>query len=136
MSFTDQEILETVRMIELETLDIRTTTLGISLFDCADPDVEIVSSDTGGETIGAEHSHLALFVAILERSPERQAAFANAIAALDGKDLDGRTIRVNEAQERSAGGRPGGGGGGGGGGGRGGYGGGGGGYGGGGGRRY
>ena len=40
MSFTDQEILETVRMIELETLDIRTTTLGISLLDCADPDVE------------------------------------------------------------------------------------------------
>jgi uncharacterized protein len=40
MSFTDQEILETVRMIELETLDIRTITLGISLFDCADPDLE------------------------------------------------------------------------------------------------
>jgi len=40
MSFTDQEILETVRMIELETLDIRTTTLGISLLECADPDVE------------------------------------------------------------------------------------------------
>jgi uncharacterized protein (UPF0210 family) len=40
MSFTDQEILETVRMIELETLDIRTITLGISLFDCADPDAE------------------------------------------------------------------------------------------------
>lgn len=38
--FTDQEILETVRMIELETLDIRTTTLGINLLDCADPDVE------------------------------------------------------------------------------------------------
>jgi uncharacterized protein (UPF0210 family) len=40
MSFTDQEILETVRMIELETLDIRTITLGISLLDCADPDLE------------------------------------------------------------------------------------------------
>ncbi len=40
MSFTDQEILETIRMIELETLDIRTTTLGISLLDCADPDLE------------------------------------------------------------------------------------------------
>jgi len=40
MPFTDHEILETVRMIELETLDIRTTTLGISLFDCADPDLE------------------------------------------------------------------------------------------------
>jgi len=40
MGFTDQEILETVRMVELETLDIRTTTLGISLLDCADPDLE------------------------------------------------------------------------------------------------
>ena len=40
MSLTDHEILETMRMFELETLDIRTTTLGISLFDCADPDLE------------------------------------------------------------------------------------------------
>ncbi len=40
MSFTDQEILETVRMFELETFDIRTTTLGINLLDCADPDLE------------------------------------------------------------------------------------------------
>ncbi len=40
MSFTDQEILETVRMVELETLDIRTITLGINLMDCADPDIE------------------------------------------------------------------------------------------------
>ncbi|MCA8981958.1 MAG: PFL family protein [Planctomycetes bacterium] len=40
MGFTEQEILETVRMVALETLDIRTTTLGISLFDCADPDLE------------------------------------------------------------------------------------------------
>jgi uncharacterized protein len=38
--FTDQEILETVRMFALETLDIRTTTLGINLLDCADPDLE------------------------------------------------------------------------------------------------
>ncbi len=38
--FTDQEILETVRMVELETLDIRTTTLGINLLDCADPHLE------------------------------------------------------------------------------------------------
>ena len=40
MPFTDQEILETLRMVELETLDIRTTTLGINLLDCADPDLE------------------------------------------------------------------------------------------------
>jgi uncharacterized protein (UPF0210 family) len=38
--FTDREILETLRMFELETLDIRTTTLGINLLDCADPDLE------------------------------------------------------------------------------------------------
>jgi len=40
VTFTDQEILETVRMVELETLDIRTTTLGINLLDCADPSLE------------------------------------------------------------------------------------------------
>src|SRR5690349_21160624 len=40
MTFTDQEILETVRMFELETLDIRTTTLGINLLECADPSLE------------------------------------------------------------------------------------------------
>jgi cold-inducible RNA-binding protein len=39
---------------------------------------------------------------------------AKAISALDGKDLDGRTIKVNEAQDkpRDGGGRSGGGGGG------------------------
>jgi uncharacterized protein (UPF0210 family) len=40
MTFADREILETIRMVELETLDIRTTTLGISLLDCADADLE------------------------------------------------------------------------------------------------
>jgi hypothetical protein len=40
VAFTDQEILETIRMVELETLDIRATTLGINLLDCADPDLE------------------------------------------------------------------------------------------------
>ena len=40
MPLSDREILETVRMVELETLDVRTTTLGINLLDCADPDLE------------------------------------------------------------------------------------------------
>ena len=62
-------------------------------------------------------------------------AGSQAIAQMDGKELDGRTVRVNEAQEKTGGGRGGfgggggrggfGGGGGGGGGGRGGFGGGG-----------
>jgi uncharacterized protein len=35
-----ENILETVRMIHEENLDIRTITMGISLFDCADPNGE------------------------------------------------------------------------------------------------
>src|SRR5258706_5191060 len=51
MPFTDQEILETVRMIELETLDIRTTTLGINLLDCADPDLESACEKVGTKIV-------------------------------------------------------------------------------------
>ena len=36
MEYTQTEILETIRMTEMEHLDIRTVTLGISLRDCAD----------------------------------------------------------------------------------------------------
>ncbi len=34
------EIIETINMIEKENLDIRTITMGISLKDCADPDID------------------------------------------------------------------------------------------------
>lgn len=35
MDFTEREILETIRMTEMEHLDIRTVTMGINLADCA-----------------------------------------------------------------------------------------------------
>ncbi|MFH1006760.1 MAG: DUF711 family protein, partial [Candidatus Latescibacterota bacterium] len=35
-----EEILETIRMVEMEALDIRTVTLGINLSDCAHPDMD------------------------------------------------------------------------------------------------
>lgn len=35
-----KQILETIRMIEEEKLDIRTITMGISLLDCIDSDGE------------------------------------------------------------------------------------------------
>ncbi len=35
------DILETIRMIEEECLDIRTITMGISLMDCADSDIDV-----------------------------------------------------------------------------------------------
>jgi uncharacterized protein (UPF0210 family) len=38
MRFSSEEILETVGMIADDRLDIRTVTLGISLWDCSDPD--------------------------------------------------------------------------------------------------
>ena len=34
------DILETISMIEDENLDIRTITMGISLLDCADSDID------------------------------------------------------------------------------------------------
>ncbi len=39
-SFSTREILETIKMIQREHLDIRTTTMGISLFDCISSTVE------------------------------------------------------------------------------------------------
>ena len=37
--FDPHEIVETVQMVQMEKLDIRTITMGISLRDCADPDM-------------------------------------------------------------------------------------------------
>ncbi len=35
------DILETIKMIQDENLDIRTITMGISLLDCIDSDIDI-----------------------------------------------------------------------------------------------
>ena len=43
MEYTQAEILQTVRMTEIEHLDIRTVTLGLSLLDCASDSVEKTS---------------------------------------------------------------------------------------------
>ena len=39
IQFSPHEIVETIRMVQMENLDIRTITMGISLRDCAHPDV-------------------------------------------------------------------------------------------------
>ena len=39
MLYNTNDILETTRMITENNLDVRTITMGISLRDCADPDV-------------------------------------------------------------------------------------------------
>lgn len=43
--FTKQEIQETNRMIEEENLDVRTITMGISLLDCIDSDIDKLTSN-------------------------------------------------------------------------------------------
>ncbi len=40
MPIAMDEILQTIRMVQMENLDIRTVTMGISLLDCADSDFE------------------------------------------------------------------------------------------------
>ena len=40
IQFSPEEILETIRMVQMENLDIRTITMGISLRNCADPSLE------------------------------------------------------------------------------------------------
>ncbi|WP_156289812.1 PFL family protein [Oceanobacillus salinisoli] len=40
MDIALNEMLETIRMIQMENLDIRTVTMGISLYDCADSDFD------------------------------------------------------------------------------------------------
>ena len=40
MNYSPQEIIETIRMVGMEHLDIRTVTMGISLLDCADSDTD------------------------------------------------------------------------------------------------
>ena len=38
--YNTHDILETIRMIQDEHLDIRTVTMGISLINCIDPDID------------------------------------------------------------------------------------------------
>lgn len=44
MQFSAQEIIETIRMVQMEKLDIRTITMGISLRDCAHPDIAVAAT--------------------------------------------------------------------------------------------
>jgi uncharacterized protein (UPF0210 family) len=40
MNIAINEMMETITMVQMENLDIRTVTMGINLLDCADSDFE------------------------------------------------------------------------------------------------
>jgi len=43
INFMPEEIMETIHMVQVDNLDIRTITMGISLRDCCHPDIETVA---------------------------------------------------------------------------------------------
>ncbi|MFD1319167.1 PFL family protein [Loigolactobacillus zhaoyuanensis] len=59
------QILETIRMIDEENLDIRTITMGISLLDCIDPDIER-ACDKIYQKITTKAAHLVEVAAAIE----------------------------------------------------------------------
>ena len=60
------EILETIKMIDEEYLDIRTITMGISLLDCMDPDIHVsyqkVEEKQGILVITADHGNCDIMI--------------------------------------------------------------------------
>jgi len=43
IQFTTEEIIQTIRMVQMEHLDVRTITMGISLRNCAHPDIRVAA---------------------------------------------------------------------------------------------
>ena len=57
MEYTQAEILQTVAMTEMEHLDVRTVTLGLSLLDCSSDSIATIAQKAG-EKIRRSASHL------------------------------------------------------------------------------
>ena len=47
MEYTQAEILQTVAMTEMEHLDVRTVTLGLSLLDCSSDSISAIAQKAG-----------------------------------------------------------------------------------------
>lgn len=59
MNYEFEEILETIKMTEIEHFDIRTVTLGISLRDCADRNIEITKQKIYDKILKYGKNHVA-----------------------------------------------------------------------------
>ena len=103
MQFSAQEIIETIRMVQMENLDIRTITLGISLRDCAHPDLTVVAQKVydkicrRGEPAGAGGRGDR---ARLRHADHQQAHLGDADRA-GGRERRGRRLRGRGARDGS-----------------------------------
>lgn len=59
MTYDPREIIETIHMTEVEHLDIRTVTMGISLRDCADPDPRRLNEKIHAKLVRLAEHHVA-----------------------------------------------------------------------------
>jgi uncharacterized protein (UPF0210 family) len=82
MEYTQAEILQTIRMTEMEHLDVRTVTLGLSLRDCATDSIERTA-----ERVRAK----------IERTGERLVATVDEIAAELGLRVANKRISITPA---------------------------------------
>ncbi len=50
--YSPKEIIETVRMVDVLNLDVRTVTLGVNLRDCCDPDIDKMKEKIFNKIVG------------------------------------------------------------------------------------
>jgi uncharacterized protein (UPF0210 family) len=84
---TPEEIIETLVMITQQNLDIRTVTLGLSLADCADPDLDRMAARVYEKVV---------------RSADRLVPVADAIAAEYGIPIVNKRIAVTPIAQLAA----------------------------------
>ncbi len=82
MDYSQSEILETIRMTEMEHLDIRTVTMGISLRDCSDSSIAAVCDKVHAKIVRYAH---------------RLVATTNEIASEYGISIANRRIAITPA---------------------------------------
>ncbi|HZG54069.1 MAG TPA: DUF711 family protein, partial [Pyrinomonadaceae bacterium] len=88
MEYSQAEILQTVRMTEMEHLDVRTVTLGLSLRDCAGDSIERTA-----ERVRAK----------IERTAERLVQTVDEISGELGISVANKRISITPASHVAAG---------------------------------
>lgn len=105
MPFEFEEILDTVRMTEAEHFDIRTVTLGISLRDCRDRDLQVTKNNIYNKICRIGEKHVA-YAQEVERMygisiANKRVSLTPISIACDGFEKDGY-IEIAQTLDRAA----------------------------------